>query len=146
MFNAFVTPVAGWRQPCTSSSVTPRPPLTLPKPESRDWRDYAGKEAWESAIIGYMREHRREPVPYWLLVNLLVGESAQASRWEVRCATCQVLAAIQALLKSKRVLRYRRQFLVILDTGDEVIPLDAYFALPWRTATGRRAADSTPGR
>jgi hypothetical protein len=143
MFDAFVTPLAGWQQSRASSAVTPRPTQTLPKLGSRDWRDYAGEEAWESAIIGYLREHRRAPVKYWQVVNVLVAESMQASRWEVRYATRQLLAAIQSLLIARRIMRFRRTYLAILDTGDEIVSLERYYALPNRTATGRVSADST---
>jgi hypothetical protein len=109
----------------------------LPKPEARNWRDDAGEEAWESAIVGYLREHRRAPVKYWRLVNVLVAESVQASRAGVRHATRQVLAAIQSLLKARRIMRFRRTYLAILDTGHEIVSLERYYALPNRTATGR---------
>jgi hypothetical protein len=142
MFNTLVTPVLAWQQPRTRSVPAARPPRPLPKPERRDWRDFAGEEAWESAILAFLREHRREVVPYWKLVNQVVAESAQPDRWEVRYATRQVLQAVKSLVRARRVLRYRQRFLAVLDTGDEVIPLDIYYALPTKTATGRCAADS----
>ena len=143
MFDTFITPAAGWQPPSIQIAVKPMPSRVLSKPLARHWADDAAEEAWEPAIVGYLREHRRETVPYWRLVNILVAESMQASRWEVRYATRQVLAAIQLLLKSRRILRFRRKYLVILDTGDAAIPLEIYYALPTKTANGRAIADST---
>jgi hypothetical protein len=143
MFNAFVTPAVGWQKPYIRSVPAVRPARPLSKPEQSDWRDFAGEEAWEAAILGYLRQRRREVVPYWRLINQVVAESAQPDRWEVRYATRQVLQAVKTLVRARRVWRYRRRFLAVLDTADEVIPLDRYFALPTRTETGRSAADST---
>jgi hypothetical protein len=143
MFNAFVAPEAGWQKPRAGSALTARPARPSSKPKARDWQDYAGEENWEAAVLHYLREHRRQAVPYWQVVNLVVGESIQPDRWEVRYATRQVLTAIQSLLKTRRIMRFRRTFLAVIDTGDEVMPLERYFALTSRTATGRANADST---
>jgi hypothetical protein len=143
MFNTFVVPEAGWQKPRASSALTARPARPSPKPKARDWQDYAGEENWEAAVLGYLRERRREALPFWQVVNLVVAESVQPDRWEVRYATRQVLTAIQSLLKTRRILRWKRAYLAIIDTGDEVIPLERYFALTSRTATGRATADST---
>jgi hypothetical protein len=143
MVSEFVTPAAGWRPQGLSTDHAPQAPDSCKRPGRRQWTEDAGDGDWAAAVLGYLRERRRDAVNYWRVVNEVVLASTPLDRRQVRCNTRQVLTAVQALLKARRVLRYRRRFLVILDTGDDVIPLAAYFALPWRTATGRCAADST---
>jgi hypothetical protein len=94
-------------------------------------------------VLGFLRQRRREAVPYWQVVNAVVQASYQATRWEVRVATTQVLRAVKVLTREHGILRYRRCFLAVLNTGEETIPLDRYYALPRRTATGRCSGDST---
>jgi hypothetical protein len=112
---------------------------------NRDWEDAAGDAHWQEAVILYLRDRRREAVPYWTVINAVVLASVPPDRWELRYNTRQVLTAVKTLIKERRVMRFRRNFLVTLDTG-EIIPLERYRALPCRTATGRRAADSTLAR
>jgi len=143
MFDSFISPSAGWRPPSIQVVVKPLPARTPSKPPARHWTDDAADELWEAAILGYLRARRREAVPYWQVVNSVVSESIPSTRWGVRLATKQVLLAVKALLQDRRILRYRRRYLTVLDLGQEIVPLDVYHKLGYRTATGRRTVDST---
>jgi hypothetical protein len=145
MFNAFVTPAAGWRPPTRLSAA--RPPIAVKNTKLKlDWEDAAAEGDWQGAVVSYLRERRRQAVPYWSVINAIVLASAPPDRRELRLTTRQLLAVVKALIRDRRIMRFRRRFLVILDTGDEVIPLKQYRALPCATATGRRGADSTLAR
>ena len=145
MLNTFVVPLAAWQPPRRLPAPQPATAVKSARP-NRDWEDAAGDGDWQEAVILYLRERRREGVPYWTVINAIALASAAPDRWELRYNTRQVLTAVKALIKDKRVMRYRRSYLAILDTGDEIIPLERYRALPCRTATGRRTADSTLAR
>jgi len=140
--DTLIMPAAGWRPP-TRSIPTGSPRSTAKKPEPRHWAEAAFQERWQDAVLGFLRERRRDAVPYWEVVNGVVGESCQATRWEVRFATRGILTAVKTLLHERRILRYRRRYLAILDLGGEIVPLETYRALCNRTATGRCAVDST---
>jgi hypothetical protein len=141
MFNTFVTPSACWQGPrsLTVPTLCLGPDPSKAKP--RHWSEFAGEDDWQNALVEYLREHRRTAVKYWTCINQIVGASVQGSRTGVRSATRQVLTALQALLKSKRVMRYKRKYLIVLDTGDQTLTLEEFFLLPGRT-TGRCTADS----
>ena len=142
VFDTFIAPIATWQAPRSTPAPKPAPAVKSTS-TNRDWEDAAGDNDWQAAVLGYLRNRRREAVAYWGVINAVVLASAPPDRWEVRFVTRQVLTAVKALIKDRRVMRYRRSFLLVLDTGDECISLERYRALPYRTATGRRAADST---
>ena len=142
MINVLLSPLIPWK---------PRPIPSCQAPDvkraglkrSRDWEDIAVAEDWAQAVLGFLRQRRKEAVPLWEVVNAVAQASTQPDRWETRFATTQILLAVKLLIRDRRVLRYRRRFLAVLDTGEESIPLDVYYALPIKTATGRTTADST---
>src|ERR1035437_572236 len=139
MLNAFITPVAGWRPPLPAEKdPSPSPPSTPAEP---DWCDYAAEERWAEAIVAYLRADWRKKFRLWSVINRIVAESAQPSRFDVRAATFECLQELMRLRRERVVFRYKRQWIAILDNGLPVIPLEK---LPRRPAVGRgRAADST---
>jgi hypothetical protein len=143
MFNAFVTPAPGWRPPRSTPAPQPPPVGEKARPRQRDWEDAAFEEDWTWAVLRFLRQRRREAVPYWDVVNAVAHASIQPARWEVRFATKQVLQAVKALVRDRRVLRYRRRYLAILDLGAEIVPLESYRTFRNGIATGRFPGDST---
>lgn len=119
MFNAFVTPVAGWRPPLP---VIPQRTRLPDEPVKPDWRELAYDENWEGAILAYLREDWRKTHKLWTVVNTVVAESRQPSRFDVRAATWECLQEMMRLRRERRVFRYKRQTVAILDP-DLVVPL-----------------------
>jgi hypothetical protein len=141
MFDTFIAPPSASR-PTTLVASTPQP--THQPSRANHWVDAAATESWQAAILGYLRERRTEAVKLWEVVNEVVSKSGQPTRSSTRFATRQVLQAVKQLLHERRILRFRRKHLAILDIELDTISLEHFFALPNRTATGRLAADSTP--
>lgn len=124
MINALVSPIAGWRptlpekeQPtgCTQANDAAANP---------DWRDYAGQEHWREAIVAYLRTDHRKSFPLWKVLNEIVGESCQPSRFDVRAATFEALAELMQLRRERAVYRYQRGLIAILDVDTPLPPLD----------------------
>jgi len=136
MISVIVTPqMAGDRRAALPPLSRPR----LAEQPSRTngiGRNAALAEEWEEAVVGFLRQRRREAVPYWEVVNAVAIASRQLDRWEHRFATKGILHAVKALLHGRRILRYRRRYLSILDLGWEVVPLDVYRAMRSRAITG----------
>ena len=139
MLNTFVDPLAVWRPPLPAKNPA-RPPI--PEAAQPDWRDLAAEEQWAEAIVGFLRSDWRKYFRLWTVVNTLVAESRQRSRFDVRNATYECLQELMRLRRERVVFRYKRQWVSILDNGVPVTPLEN---LPLRPAVGwKRAADSTP--
>ena len=117
------TPAAGW-QPAKSRPAEPRhiqqsAPATQP-----DWRDYAARELWREAVIAYLRTDHRKSFKMWDVLNQVVGESCQRSRFDVRAATYEALQELMALRRERAVYRHRRRWVAILDLVTPLPPLD----------------------
>ena len=121
MFNAFVTPVAGWRPPLPAKKPLTPPPS---KPAEPDWQDYAARERWREAIIAYLRTDRRKCFELWRVLNEIVAESCQGSRFDVRAATFEALGELMQLRRERAVYRHRRRWIAILDLETPLPPLD----------------------
>jgi hypothetical protein len=121
MFNAFVTPAAGWRLP--SPPKTPREAAT-DTPVKPDWREYAGRERWREAILSFLRSDPRKCFKMWEVLNEVVGESCQRSRFDVRAATFEALGELMQLRRERAVYRHRRRWIAILDLETPLPPLD----------------------
>jgi hypothetical protein len=122
MFSEFVTPVAGWRPPRPSAAPPSPPPPS--KPAEPDWQDYASRELWRQAIIAYLRSDWRKSFEMWGVLNAIVAESCQRSRFDVRAATYEALAELMQLRRERAVFRYRRRWIAILDMKTPLPPLD----------------------
>jgi hypothetical protein len=132
VFDTFIAPIATWQAPRSTPAPQPATAIKSTRP-NRDWEDAAGDGDWQTAVLGYLRERRREAVPYWTVINAVVLASVPSDRWEVRFATTRALQAVKALIRDRRVLRYRRRFLAVLDVGAEVVPLAVYRSIRNRT-------------
>jgi hypothetical protein len=121
MLNAFISPVAGWQPPLPVKKPSPPPPS---KPAEPDWRDYAAEERWREAIIAYLRTDRRKSFDMWRVLNSLVGESCQPSRFDVRAATFEALGELMQLRRERAVYRHRRRWIAILDLETPLPLLD----------------------
>lgn len=120
MFDTFVVPASTWRPP-TALPVPQPNAQTQAIPHRRHWTDAANDGDWEEAVLGLLRE-RHDAVPYWRVVNTVVLEHCPSTREQVRRATRQALQAVKALTRDRRILRYRRGFLVALDLVAGVVP------------------------
>ena len=116
------TPVAGW-QPPTQAAAGPRPPQPRP-PADPDWRDFAARERWREAIIAFLRTDRRKCFKMWEVLNEIVAESCQRSRFDVRAATFEALGELIQLRRERAVYRHRRRWIAILDLETPLPPLD----------------------
>ena len=56
------------------------------------------------------------------MVNAVSAESLPRNRPEERARRKEILAALSGLIKEKRVFRWRRKNVAILDPGKEIIP------------------------
>ena len=122
MINAFVSPVAGWQQPLpVAAHPSPPPPC---KPMEPDWQDYAGRERWREAIIAFLRSDWRKSFDMWKVLNAIVAESCQRSRFDVRAATYEALGELMQLRRERAVYRHRRRWIAILDLETPLPPLD----------------------
>lgn len=115
----FVSPSSTWKPPvappiCPATSATPKQP---------SWEDFAAAEDWASALVGYLRAKPRQIAGYWEAINALVRESGQPTRWQVRSATLDVLEAAKALRQQRRIMRFRRRQLALIESLP-VIPLE----------------------
>ena len=120
MVSAFVSPVAGWRPPLPETkSLTP--PQSIPA--EPDWCDFAAQERWEEAILAYLRADWRKAHRLWTVVNCIVAESRQQSRFDTRAATFEVLQEVMRLRRERVIFRYRRKWIAILDSGPPIIPM-----------------------
>src|SRR6058998_3789013 len=79
---------------------------------------------WQGAILGYLREKRREAIPLWTVLNGICAAAEPRDRRETRELKTEILKALGQLSRTRRVLRLRRTKLAILDTGDRVVSLD----------------------
>lgn|ERR1043166_1318613 len=113
-------------------SPHPRPPTTFQtspqassnlgsKSPAPTWEDYAFKKRWEDAIIALLRSREGETTGLWTAVNLVVAESIPVIRGQRRQVGLEVLAVMMRLIRERRVLRYRRDWVAILDIAT---PLD----------------------
>lgn len=120
MLDIFVAPPSSWRPPARE----PKPSVKTinVQPQSPDWRDHAAAENWEDAILGYLREDWRTNHRLWKVINTIVAESQQQSRFDVRAATFECLQELMRLRRERKVFRYRREWIAILDP-DLVVPL-----------------------
>jgi len=92
-------------------------------PKQPSWEDFAAAEDWASAVVAYLRSKPRQIARYWEVVNAVVGESSQASRWGVRSATLDVLEALKKLRHERTIMRFRRRQLVLIESTP-IIPLE----------------------
>lgn len=121
MFNAFISPVAGWQPPSPAKQSLPPPPSKSAEP---DWRDFAAQERWEEAILAYLRADSRKTFRMWSVINEIVSESLQQNRFDTRAATFEVLAEVMRLRRERVIFRFKRKWIAILDSGQPIIPLE----------------------
>jgi hypothetical protein len=120
--SVLATPAAGWRPP-VQATAPPAQQQQPPRPTAPDWCDFAAEERWEEAILAYLRADWRKPHRLWTLVNSVVAESRQQSRFDVRAATFEVLQEVMRLRRERVIIRYERKWIAILDSGQPIIPL-----------------------
>ena len=120
MLNAFITPVAGWRPPLPAKKPLTPPPA---KPAEPDWQDYAARERWEEAILTYLRSNWQKTFKMWSVINEIVAESCQQTRFDTRAATFEVLGEVTRLRRERVIFRYKRKWIASLDSGSPIIPL-----------------------
>lgn len=109
-----VTPAAGWR-PSEHRPAEPRHIPQSARPTQPDWREYAARERWREAIIAFLRSDRRKCFKMWEVLNQIIAESCQRSRFDVRAATFEALGELMALRRERAVYRHRRRWIAILD-------------------------------
>ena len=122
MLDALVSPVAGWRPPLPAARIPS--PLALSKPTEPDWQDYAARERWREAILAFLRSDWRKSFDMWKVLNQIVSESCQGSRFDVRAATYEALGELMQLRRERAVYRHRRRWIAILDLKTPLPPLD----------------------
>lgn len=93
-------------------------------PELRSWCDLAIERDWEGAILEFLRGRWRQAVPLWTVVNSVCAEALPQTRRETRELKREILESLGQLILAKRVLRWKRSHLAILDIGHPVIPLE----------------------
>src|SRR5438105_2505854 len=84
--------------------------------EARDWCDLASQRDWQGAILVYLRQCWREALPLWSVINQIAAEARPRNRRELRSLKMEILKAMGELVRSRRVLRWHRTKLAILDT------------------------------
>lgn len=117
------TPAAAWRPPA-QAGVQPGHLQEPPRPTDPDWRDYAEQELWREAIIAFLRSDWRKSFDMWKVLNEIVGESCQRSRFDVRAATFEALGELMQLRRERAVYRHRRRWIAILDLETPLPLLD----------------------
>jgi hypothetical protein len=117
------TPTAAW-QPAKQRPAEPRHSQQTAPPTQPDWRDYAARELWREAIIAFLRTDHRKSFKMWDVLNQIVGESCQRSRFDVRAATYEALQELMALRRERAVYRHRKRRVAILDSETPLPPLD----------------------
>ena len=95
-----------------------------PQPSEPDWCDFAAQERWEEAILAYLRADWRKTFRMWSVINEIVAESGQQSRFDTRAATFEVLAEVMRLRRERVIFRYKRKWIASLDSGQPIIPLE----------------------
>jgi len=122
MLDSLITPVAGWRPPRPlAASPSPAPSR---KPAEPDWQDYAARERWREAILAFLRSDWRKSFDMWKVLNAIVAESCQRSKFDVRAATYEALGELMQLRRERAVYRHRRRWIAILDMKTPLPPLD----------------------
>ena len=108
----------------SSAPVSPeaKPTKAQCRENLKDWCDLSFERDWSAAILAYLRERSRETIPLWRMVNAVSAESLPRNRPEERARRKEILAALSGLIKEKRVFRWRRKNVAILDPGKEIIP------------------------
>ena|ERR1035438_5846207 len=117
------TPAAAW-QPAKHRPAEPRHIQQSAPPTQPDWRDYAARELWREAIIAFLRTDWRKCFKMWDVLNEIVAESCQRSRFDVRAATYEALQELMALRRERAVYRHRKRWIAILDLETPLPPLD----------------------
>lgn len=120
--SVLATPAAAWRPP-THATAAPARKQQAPQPTGPDWRDFAARERWEEAIVAYLRVDWRKTFRMWSVINEIVAESCQQSRFDTRAAAFEVLQEVMRLRRERVIFRYKRKWIAILDSGPPSIPL-----------------------
>ena len=121
--SVLATPAAGWRPPVQATAAQARQQQP-PQPTEPDWQDYAAQERWEEAILAYLRADWRKTFKMWSVINEIVSESCQQTRFDTRAATFEVLAEVMRLRRERVIFRYKRKWIASLDSGPPIIPLE----------------------
>jgi hypothetical protein len=119
----FITPASVWRPP-VQATAPPAHQQQPPRPTAPDWCDFAAEERWEEAILAYLRADWRKTFKMWSVINEIVAESRQQTRFDTRAATFEVLAEVMRLRRERVIFRYKRKWIASLDSGSPIIPLE----------------------
>jgi len=142
MIDSFIAPVAGWQKPHSDQSAMVCPP---PSSSAPTWQDFAANEDWREAVVAYLRSDWRRAFKMWSVINDVVGESCQGSRFDVRAASFEVLQEVLQLRRERKIIRFKRRWIAILAAGNEVIPVEALQkpVVAWRSS-GRLEPTARP--
>jgi hypothetical protein len=120
---AFVQPVSTWHPPA-QAGIKPGRPQESPQPAEPDWCDLAAEERWAEAIISFLRTDWRKTFPLWTVINSVVAESRQQTRFDTRNATFEVLQEVMRRRRERVIFRFKRKWIAIMDSGQPIIPLE----------------------
>jgi|ERR1035437_652021 hypothetical protein len=120
---AFVQPVSTWHPPA-QAGIKPGRPQEPPQPAEPDWCDLAAEERWAEAIISFLRTDWRKTFPLWTVINSVVAESRQQTRFDMRNATFEVLQEVMRRRRVRVIFRFKRKWIAIMDSGQPIIPLE----------------------
>ncbi len=126
MIDIFISPARTWSPPTRwhpSNISNSRQVQKKAKPKQPTWEELAFDQNWSAALLGYLREDWRGGTRMWSAINAAVAESCPEDRWEVRESTKEALRALMGLVREKRVLRFKRKWVAILD-HPQVVPLE----------------------
>ena len=74
--------------------------------------------------MAYLQENWRGGSRFWHVINSVAAEAMPECRWQVREYTRQALEALMALIRERRVLRYRRKWVAALDLPQQNVALE----------------------
>jgi hypothetical protein len=108
-----IPPPSTYQASAKTPQIAEQPKAAVTKSRDLDWEDYAAEEDWENAIVGLARSGWGKRFSYWRFVNQIVAESRQPTRAEVRRATKDVIKAVAAVVRARKITRYGRHWVGI---------------------------------
>jgi hypothetical protein len=126
MIDVFISPARTWSPPSSwhpSNITIPRPVQKKAASHQPGWEELAFDQNWSAALLGHLQQHRRGGTKLWSVINAVVSESCPEDRGEVRESTKAVLRALMTLIREKRVLRFKREWVASLDLPCQIVPL-----------------------
>jgi hypothetical protein len=114
--DVFVSPVYKTATVPVARAMSARPlePWATPSPGDA-WRELALAGDWEGALLAHLRWHGDQQLLLWRVINEIATSTMPERRWVLRETKKRLLEALFDLIRAKKVRRWRRSYIRIVD-------------------------------